>query len=121
MTTSKSEPLQVTLSEEARKALADGATTVASPAAAEARDRLLRSIGREAEHLADTQPGQASKALAELAHAYSLVTAPVLTAGLVGDAEGTDAASSPRLVIWVTGDAQLFPLGLVRPIMSEAG
>ncbi|MER5731812.1 hypothetical protein ABT084_26330 [Streptomyces sp. NPDC002138] len=110
MTTSKSEPLQVTLSEEARKALAEGATTVVSPAAAEARDQLLRSMGREAEHLADTQPGQNSAALAELARAYSLATAPVLTAGLVADTEGGDSVNKPRVVPYFHGGAFINPL-----------
>lgn len=48
----------------------------ATPPAAvvKTRDRLLRAIGREAEHLATTWPGQASTPLTELAHAYDLVT-----------------------------------------------
>ncbi|MFI6984153.1 hypothetical protein ACIBSV_36900 [Embleya sp. NPDC050154] len=74
MTTSKSEPLQVTLSEEARQALANATTPELPTAATEARDQLLRAIGREAEHLAATQPGQASAPLAELARAYAQVT-----------------------------------------------
>ncbi len=45
------------------------------PAAADARDTLLRAFGAEAQHVADKFPGQASKALAELAHAYALVAA----------------------------------------------
>ncbi|MFE2864909.1 hypothetical protein [Embleya sp. NPDC059259] len=60
-------------------------------AATEARDRLLRAIGREAEHVADTQPGQASKALAELAHAYALVAAHATTADPAAAGEGIDA------------------------------
>ncbi|MFD9593713.1 hypothetical protein ACFWA9_13280 [Kitasatospora sp. NPDC059973] len=45
-----------------------------SPAAAEARDKLLAAIGREAEHVPAANPGQASSALVELARAYVLVT-----------------------------------------------
>ncbi|MFI7004443.1 hypothetical protein [Nocardia sp. NPDC050175] len=43
------------------------------PAAAEARDQLLRAIGREAEQVVTTNPGHASAALVELASAYALV------------------------------------------------
>ncbi|MFF1916269.1 hypothetical protein ACFVYE_32720 [Streptomyces sp. NPDC058239] len=43
-------------------------------ATTEARDALLRAIGREVEHVAATQPGQASAPLAELTRAYALVT-----------------------------------------------
>ncbi|MFE2864910.1 hypothetical protein [Embleya sp. NPDC059259] len=86
MTTSKSEPLQVTLSEKTRQALAAGTTPEAPTAAAEARDRLLRAIGREAQHVADTSAGEASTALAELARAYALVTTPpAIGARFLGD------------------------------------
>ncbi len=44
------------------------------PAVADARDALLRAIGQEAQNLTDKFPGQASKALEELARAYALVT-----------------------------------------------
>ena len=45
------------------------------PAVATARDALLRAISAEAQHVVDKFPGQASKALEQLAHAYALVTA----------------------------------------------
>ncbi|WP_406187881.1 hypothetical protein [Streptomyces sp. NBC_01006] len=44
------------------------------PAVADARDALLRAIGQEAQNATDKFPGQASKALEELARAYALVT-----------------------------------------------
>lgn len=44
------------------------------PAVADTRDALLRAIGQEAQNLTDKFPGQASKALEELARAYALVT-----------------------------------------------
>ncbi|MCY0992210.1 hypothetical protein OV203_34045 [Nannocystis sp. ILAH1] len=43
---------------------------------ADARDKLLAAIGAEAQHLAEKSAGQASTALAELAHAFALVTSP---------------------------------------------
>ncbi|MFD9593719.1 hypothetical protein ACFWA9_13315 [Kitasatospora sp. NPDC059973] len=54
-----------------------------APGAADARESLLKAIGKEAELVADKYPGQASKALTELAHAYALVTVGTSTvAGL---------------------------------------
>ncbi|MGW1759706.1 hypothetical protein [Streptomyces mirabilis] len=101
----------MTLSEEARQSLADGARPEAPTAATEVRDQVLRAIGREAEHVAATQPGQASKALAELAHSYALVTSPVLTAGLVANTEGVDAGNgSARAILYLHGGAYLFPM-----------
>ncbi|MEV8529001.1 hypothetical protein AB0451_33425 [Streptomyces sp. NPDC052000] len=44
------------------------------PAVADARDALLRAISQEAQNATDKFPGQASKALEELARAYALVT-----------------------------------------------
>ncbi|MFD9302233.1 hypothetical protein ACFWCB_06000 [Streptomyces sp. NPDC060048] len=54
------------------------------PAAADARDALLRAIGAEAQLVADQFPGQASTALGELARAYALVTAGTTTVPGVG-------------------------------------
>ncbi|MGW1997846.1 hypothetical protein [Embleya sp. NPDC001921] len=110
MTTSKSEPLEVTLSEEARQALAEGAAPEAPTAVTEARDQLLRAIGREAEHVVATHAGEASKALVELAHAFTLATsgAPVATARLISgtgvidlavDFSGTLLTLTPQLVV----------------------
>ena len=48
---------------------------VPAAAAGAAHDALLRAISAEAQHVADKFPGHASKALAQLAHAYALVTA----------------------------------------------
>ncbi|MFF5488726.1 hypothetical protein [Streptomyces virginiae] len=45
-----------------------------SPAAADARDRLLAAIGAEAQTLAEKSPGHASTALEALARAYAIVT-----------------------------------------------
>ncbi|MEV3987204.1 hypothetical protein [Nonomuraea sp. NPDC049758] len=44
------------------------------PAAAEARDALLKAITAQATAIADGHQGQASTALEELARAYALVT-----------------------------------------------
>ncbi|MCY0992209.1 hypothetical protein OV203_34040 [Nannocystis sp. ILAH1] len=44
--------------------------------ARETQVRLLTAIGGEAQHLAEKSAGQASTALAELAHAFTLVTSP---------------------------------------------
>ncbi|MEU9375999.1 hypothetical protein AB0D94_19775 [Streptomyces sp. NPDC048255] len=52
------------------------------PAVADARDRLLEAIDQEAQRVVETQPGQASAALGDLARAFALVTAG--TAGTAG-------------------------------------
>lgn len=52
-----------------------------APSVTDARDTLLKAIAAEAQHVADKHPGQASKTLAELAHAYALVTAPRIHLG----------------------------------------
>lgn len=46
-----------------------------SAAAVDARDQLLRAIGKEAEYVADKFAGQASTPLEELARAFALVAA----------------------------------------------
>ncbi|MEU0633746.1 hypothetical protein [Streptomyces sp. NPDC005989] len=43
------------------------------PAAADARNKLFAALGAEAQQMTDKSAGQASAALAELAHAYALV------------------------------------------------
>ncbi|GGR09553.1 hypothetical protein [Kitasatospora griseola] len=45
-----------------------------TPAAAEARDRLLNAIGQQAQSVAGLDPEQAAKVLGELARSYALVT-----------------------------------------------
>lgn len=52
-----------------------------TPAAVEARDKLLAAIGAEAELVAEKSAGQASAALAELARAYALMTGGGTVAG----------------------------------------
>ncbi|MGW9211266.1 hypothetical protein ACWGR4_30335 [Embleya sp. NPDC055664] len=87
MTTSKSEPLQVPLSEAAQQALqqAIAQSTAPEPAAVtEARDKLLAAIGTEAANVVAEHPGAASKALAELAHAFTLTTSATPTTRLGG-------------------------------------
>ncbi|MBZ4318567.1 hypothetical protein [Streptomyces huiliensis] len=83
----------MTTSEEPTAAVADEGIRQIPPtvrdaqpsAVTEARDHLLRAIGAEARHVADTSPGQASAALAELARAYALVTS-----GVTGAAAGSE-------------------------------
>ncbi|MFD9593718.1 hypothetical protein ACFWA9_13310 [Kitasatospora sp. NPDC059973] len=62
---------------------AQSSAVSATPAVAETRDKLLRAIGAEAQHLAQS-PGQASAALQRLAHAYALTTASNLVLDLGG-------------------------------------
>ncbi|MFD9523383.1 hypothetical protein [Streptomyces sp. NPDC059979] len=54
-----------------------------SPAAAEARDKLLAAIGAEAQHVAEKSPGQASTALEQLARAYALIATPPTSPGVL--------------------------------------
>lgn len=74
MTSSKAEPAAVAAEEEAQQIPVVISMSEVT-AAADARDALLRAISTEAQIVADKFPGQASKALADLAHAYALVTA----------------------------------------------
>lgn len=46
------------------------------PAVADSRDILVQAIGAEAQHVADTFPGQVAAALEQLARAYALVAGP---------------------------------------------
>lgn len=72
-----------------------------SPAVTDARDKLLEAISREALLVVEKVPGQASKALLELAHAYALVTTG--TSGLVGLAKSVQGIS-PRGTNFTPGD-----------------
>ncbi|MCM6776733.1 hypothetical protein NDR87_22375 [Nocardia sp. CDC159] len=67
------------------------------PAAAAARERLLQAIGREADAVADLQPGNAAGALAELARAYALITSTetTTTAALSAPAPAGRTAPDP--------------------------
>ncbi|GGU67023.1 hypothetical protein [Streptomyces lavendofoliae] len=68
------------------------------PAAAEARDALLRAIGQEARHVADKSAGHASTALVELARAYTLVTGGVAPGLPAGAGSGTGVRTAGRLL-----------------------
>ncbi|MEV6048365.1 hypothetical protein [Streptomyces xanthochromogenes] len=74
---------------------------------AEARDALLRAIGREADHVADKFPGQASKALEELARAFALVTVDTAAVGAAApslSARGGEARHSINLTASVNAE-----------------
>ncbi|MFF4104353.1 hypothetical protein [Streptomyces sp. NPDC001903] len=64
-------------------------TVTEVPAAADARDALLRAIGAEAQLVVEKSAGQAASALVELARAYALVASPavpvVSTSRMKGD------------------------------------
>lgn len=63
------------------------------PAATEARDKLLQAIGREAEQVADRFPGQASKALEELARAFTLASTGTTTVAKITSTDGQGITS----------------------------
>ncbi|MFF4104365.1 hypothetical protein [Streptomyces sp. NPDC001903] len=68
-----------------------------APAAADARDKLMAAIGAEAQRITERADGQASAALAELAHAYALVTAgPRL---LTEDKLTADSVATRRIAV----------------------
>lgn len=74
MTSSEEEITKVTADEGIQQIPASVIRVTQPPAVADARDQLLRAIGQEAQHVADTNPGQASTALEALARAYALIT-----------------------------------------------
>ncbi|MFB7124551.1 hypothetical protein [Kitasatospora sp. NPDC056273] len=75
MTTDKNAPATETADNGGIEQIPATVVQVTQPAAVvDARDALLRAIGREAEHVAANNPGHASPALEALARAYTLVT-----------------------------------------------
>ncbi|MFE2273322.1 hypothetical protein ACFXB4_29315 [Streptomyces lavendulae] len=70
------------------------------PAIAETRDRLLAAIGTEAQHVAEQSAGEASAALAELAHTYALVTGGI--AALPGPAMHSCAGNGDHSISLVS-------------------
>ncbi|MFI7235663.1 hypothetical protein [Streptomyces cyaneofuscatus] len=74
MTSTGTEPTAAT-TEEGIQQIPTTSVRVTQPAAVtDARDQLLRAIGQEAQHVADSNPGQAPTALEALARAYALLT-----------------------------------------------
>ncbi|WP_328925546.1 hypothetical protein OG429_13405 [Streptomyces sp. NBC_00190] len=91
------------------------------PAVADARDALLRAIGQEAQNLTDKFPGQASKALEELARAYALVTTN--TTSVVGTTPAVQSRmDDARSSIHITADVptQQFHVQPVNPDFGKA-
>nr|BFD89204.1 hypothetical protein KitaXyl93_05640 [Kitasatospora sp. Xyl93] len=76
------------------------ASTAEVPAAASARDLLLRAIGTEAQSAAKQFPGQASAQLAELAHAYRRTTMDIDILTLVDSLP--DSVDLPEPAIGIT-------------------
>ncbi|WP_329449378.1 hypothetical protein OG906_43165 (plasmid) [Streptomyces sp. NBC_01426] len=74
MTSSEADPAAVPADQEAQQ-IPVVISMSEVDAATDARDALLRAIGAEAQIVADKFPGQAAKALVDLANAYALVTA----------------------------------------------
>ncbi|WP_433659671.1 hypothetical protein ACQPW1_44705 [Nocardia sp. CA-128927] len=67
------------------------------PTAAVTREKLLVAIGQEADRISGNETVQASKALAELAHAYALLTAAVPVGdGASAEATRTVPSIAPR-------------------------
>lgn len=71
----------------------------------DARDQLLAAIGSEAQHLVDTQAGQAAAALESLARAYALIaTSTTTTAADAATAQAMPAARSSndywKIEVW---------------------
>jgi hypothetical protein len=67
-----------------------------------ARDQLLQAIAREAQQVTDTQAGQASAALEQLARAFALVAAPasVLEPSAAGPGAVPSQTIRDRLHFW---------------------
>ncbi|MFF4104363.1 hypothetical protein [Streptomyces sp. NPDC001903] len=92
MTSTENEPTAAT-GQEAVQQIPAVIRTPEVPAATEARDKLLQAIGREAEQVADKFPGQASKALEELARAFALATTGTTTVAKITAPDGQGITS----------------------------
>ncbi|MBF6050279.1 hypothetical protein GO001_34800 [Streptomyces sp. NRRL B-1677] len=78
-----------------------------SATAVATRDKLLEAIGREAQLVAEKSAGQASTALAELAHAYALATRrqhTIYAENVLHDFGALSITSSDALAMGRTGE-----------------
>ncbi|MFJ7148910.1 hypothetical protein ACIQVT_11990 [Streptomyces sp. NPDC100445] len=97
--TSNGEELTTTAADEGIQQIPTVISVTEVPAATDTRDILLQAIGAEARIVADKLPGQASKALADLAHAYALVTAGTPAVATLTPPTGTTIDPASRIMV----------------------
>ncbi|MFD7030224.1 hypothetical protein ACFWAR_19495 [Streptomyces sp. NPDC059917] len=79
-----------------------------TPAAADARDKLLGAIGSEAQRVAEQTQGSSSTALVELARAFSMVRAAEFRLVRISPTDEEDFRQTDGFLSFVPGD---YPIG----------